>query len=74
LEGQGYILAALAVYMHGRSFLAPRSMGAVSHGEGYVLGLKLSARLYLLVTIVLLIAALYEAFTGVYVVPILVPK
>ena len=61
LEGQAYILAMLAVYIHGKSFLLPRSLGLTSHILGYVAGLKLSARLYLLVVIVLAVAAIYEA-------------
>lgn len=61
LEGQGYILAMLAVYVHGESFLRPRSVGLTSHVRGYVAGLRLSARLYLLVVIVLAVAAIYEA-------------
>lgn len=61
LEGQAYILAMLAVYIHGKSFLQPRSVGLASHVRGYVTGLKLSARLYLLVVIALAVAAIYEA-------------
>ncbi len=73
LEGQAYILAAFAAYLHGRSFLAPQSMGATSHGQGYVLGIKHSAHVYLFVTVLLLVAALYESFTGVYIIPALLP-
>lgn len=68
LEGQAYILAMLAVYIHGKSFLRPRSIGLTSHILGYVAGLKLSARLYLLVLIVLAVSAIYEALEIVLVV------
>ncbi len=61
LEGQAYILAMLAVYVHGKSFLRPQSVGLTSHARGYLAGLKLSARLYILVLIVLAVAATYEA-------------
>jgi hypothetical protein len=61
LEGQGYILAMFAAYVHGKAFLRPRSVGLTSYLRGYVAGLKLSARLYLLVVIVLAVAAIYEA-------------
>jgi hypothetical protein len=61
LEGQGYILAMLAVYVHGKSLLRPASVGATGRVQGYVTGLKLSLRLYVLVAIVLAAAAIYEA-------------
>ena len=61
LEGQGYILAMFAAYVHGKAFLRPVSAGLTSHLRGYVAGLKLSARLYSLVITVLAVAAIYEA-------------
>jgi hypothetical protein len=72
LEGQGYILALLAVYVHGKAFLFPRSAGVEAQGSGvgrvarlalggYWAGLKRTARLYVLVVIVLAAAAIYEA-------------
>lgn len=74
LEGQGYVLAAFAAYLQGRSFLSPRSMGAVTHGEGYVLGLRHSVRLYAAVSLTLLVAAAYEAFTVIHIVPQFLPQ
>ncbi len=61
LEGQAYILSMLAVYVQGKAFLWPDSVGAANRSQGYVTGLKLSARLYLLVVLVLAVAAIYEA-------------
>jgi hypothetical protein len=61
LEGQGYILALLAAFIHGKSVVAPKSVGASGLWEGYKKGLKSTALLYILVVIVLLIAAIYEA-------------
>jgi hypothetical protein len=72
LEGQGYILALLAVYAHGKAFLFPRSVGVEAQGDGlqrmarlalggYRAGVKRTARLYVLVVIVLAVAAIYEA-------------
>lgn len=61
LEGQAYILTMLAVYVQGKAFLWPDSVGVASHLQGYVTGLRLSARLYLLVVLVLAVAAIYEA-------------
>jgi hypothetical protein len=73
LEGQGYILATFAVYVHGRSYMAPEWMGAETHGQGYVLGLAHTLNILILVAITLFIAAIYEAFEGVYIVPLLMP-
>ena len=61
LEGQAYILAMLAAYVQGRAFLWPRSVGATTRRQGYGLGVKRSVRIYLLVVLLLAIAAIYEA-------------
>lgn len=61
LEGQAYVLTVLAAFIHGWSFLRPESVGAKGHRQGYVVGLKLTALLYVLVLIVLAAAAVYEA-------------
>jgi len=60
LEGQGYILALLAVYVQGRAFLWPHTAGVEGHARGYVEGLKRTGKLYVLVTLVLAVAAVYE--------------
>ena len=69
LEGQGYILAMLAVYIHGKSFLWPRTVGATTRGEGYRAGVKRSAQIYLFVVLLLAVAAVYEALEVIYIVP-----
>ncbi len=61
LEGQAYVLAIFAAYVHGLAFLLPGTVGLSSHREGYAAGLKTVARVYLLVVLVLAAAALYEA-------------
>ena len=61
LEGQAYILAMLAAYVHGRAFLWPQSVDATSRRQGYVIGVKRSLRMYVLVVLVLAVAAVYEA-------------
>jgi len=61
LEGQAYILAMLAAYVHGIAFLRPARVGLSTHRKGYVAGLKMAARVYVLVVIVLAAAAVYEA-------------
>lgn len=71
LEGQGYVLASLGAYLHGRAFLRPRRVGLDSRRQGYSYGLKTQARIYALVVVVLLIAAVYEVLIAVYAIPVL---
>ncbi len=60
LEGQGYILALFAVYLQARAFLWPRTAGVEGHWKGYLEGLKRTGKIYLLVILTLLVAAIYE--------------
>lgn len=60
LEGQAYILALFGVYLQGRAFLWPKSVGLETHGQGYKEGLKRTGKIYILVTLTLAIAAIYE--------------
>ena len=68
LEGQGYILAMLAVWIAGLTTLRPRSFGEESMWQGYLLGLKTTTRLYPLIALTLALSALYEAFEVIYIV------
>ncbi len=68
LEGQGYVLTMLAAYIQGKAFISPQSVSVTTHRQGYWVGVKRSARLYLLVVLVLAVAAVYEA-TFVILVP-----
>lgn len=72
LEGQGYILAMLAVWIHGRGFVSPGTVGAASHVEGWLKALRRSLWIYPLVAITLAIAAIYEAIEVIYLIPRLV--
>ena len=74
LEGQGYILAALGIWLQGTRFLRPRRFGFQSHSEGYKAGFKLTVQLYSLVATVLLVAALYESIVGITTSKPLFPK
>ncbi|MGD9722214.1 MAG: hypothetical protein AB7O59_11775 [Pirellulales bacterium] len=69
LEGQGYVLAALAAYVQGKGFLLPASVGASSRWQGYRIGLRWTAQHYLLVAAVLAVAAVYEALLVVVILP-----
>ena len=68
LEAQAYVLAMLAAYVQGVAFLRPKkSVGVRTHRQGYWEGVKLSVRLYLLVVAVLLVAAVYEAGSVIFI-------
>ncbi len=71
LEGQAYILAMLAAYIHGRAFLWPHTVGETGHRRGYVIGLVRSLRLYRAVAILLAVAAIYEALEVIFIMPLL---
>lgn len=60
LEGQAYILVMFAAYLHARAWLKPASVGVEGHGRGYLEGLKRTGKIYLLVILTLLVAAVYE--------------
>jgi hypothetical protein len=60
LEGEGYILGALGAFIQGRALFWPRSVGASGAVQGYWYGIVAQARLYLLIVLVLLVAAVYE--------------
>lgn len=69
LEGQGYVLTMLAAYVQGKSFLLPASVAAAGRWQGYRMGVSRSLRLYLLVSITLAVAAIYEAVIVIVVLP-----
>ncbi len=73
IEGQAYILAMLGAWILGRAFVSPQRVGALSWKEGYLRGLRSGASIYLLVAIVLAVAAVYEVLEVIYLVPLLVP-
>ena len=60
IEGQAYILTILAAYIQGRAFLCPKTVGLERRGQGYLEGLKRTGKMYVLVVLTLLIAAIYE--------------
>jgi hypothetical protein len=69
LEGQGYVLAMLAAYAQGTAFVAPKQVGVTSHAQGYWIGVKQALRIYLLVALVLIVAAIYEVSISVWLLP-----
>jgi hypothetical protein len=71
LEGQGYILAMLASYIQGRAVINPSSIGRAGRKDAYIAGIKLTAKLYLLVAIILAVAAVYEVLEVIFLIPML---
>jgi hypothetical protein len=70
LEGQAYILVMLSIYIHGKAFLRPGAYGIQGRLRGYLEGLRRTGWIYLLVALLLAIAAVYEAFEVIYLVPL----
>ena len=71
LEGHGYTLAMFSAYVQGKSFLLPATAGVQTLAEGYWVGLKRAAVLYLLVALQLMVAAIYEASLVIVIRPLL---
>jgi hypothetical protein len=69
LEGQAYVLAMLAAYVQGNAFLFPKQVSAESHARGYLIGVGRTSLIYLLVALVLAIAAVYEVLIAVLILP-----
>lgn len=67
IEGGAYALVAFAAYVHGRMFLQPSRYGIEGRGRGYVEGLKATGKIYIWVFLLLVIGALYESITLIYV-------
>jgi len=70
VEGLGYVVAAFATYVHGVMISRPAQYGFASRGEAYRKGLRVVAQVYLIVVLILVFAALYEAFEAIYLVPL----
>lgn len=68
-EGMAYIVAAFAAYVHGMMVLRPRQYGFSNRWEAYKGGLSSVAKLYVLVFLILLIGAIWEAYEVIYLVP-----
>ena len=68
IELQAYILLLLGAYLLGRSWLRPRTAGAITHRQGYLRGLQQLGWLALPTLVLLVIGALYESFSLLYLV------
>lgn len=63
IELQAYVLLMLGVYVLGRHWIWPRSVGAESRRGGYVEGLRQLGSLSLAAFVLLVVGAVYEAFS-----------
>ena len=63
IELQAYVLFMLGAYLLGRHWVWPRSVGAENRREGYVTGLRQLGRLCLAAFVLLVVGAVYEAFS-----------
>ena len=68
IEFQAYILFLLGVYLLGRNWLWPRTIGAENRRDGYRRGLQHLGWLALTAMILLVVGAVYEAFSLRYLV------
>jgi len=68
LEGQAYILAMFAATMQWKGVIRPRSVGAEKRSKAYILGIKRTSYIYMLIALFLAISAIYEAFEVIYIV------
>lgn len=68
IEFQAYILVALGAFLVGRNWLRPRAIGASTRRQGYVRGLQQLGWLSLPGFVLLVVGAIYEAFSLVYLV------
>lgn len=67
LEGQGYIIAMFATYLQWKGIVKPASAGEKSRRKAYVVGIKKTAHIYVLVVVLLATSAFYEAFELIYI-------
>ncbi|WP_284232440.1 hypothetical protein [Arenivirga flava] len=68
IEGAAYVLVAFAAWVQGRMFLQPRRYGLTSRRAGYVGGVKSTLKLYLPIIALLVIGAIYEAVSVIFVI------
>jgi hypothetical protein len=63
IELQAYVLLVLGAYRLGRSWLFPRSVGALNRRRGYLQGLKQLGLLALPALVLLIVGAVWEAYS-----------
>ena len=68
IEGAAYLVVAFAAWVQGRYFVQPQRFGFATRRAGYLAGLKATSRLYILVIVLLVVGAIYEAVTVIHVI------
>lgn len=63
IEFQAYVLLVLGAFLLGKSWLIPRAVGAKNRRQGYVRGLQLIGLLALPALALLIVGALWEAYS-----------
>ena len=71
IEFQAYILLVLGAYLLGRAWITPAVVEETSRVRAYGTGLRLLGVLGLAALVLLVVGALYEAFTLRYLVPVM---
>jgi hypothetical protein len=71
MEIQAYVLLSLGVYLLGRAWVWPRTVDAENRRQAYARGLRQLGVLSLPALALLVVFALYESFSIVYLVPLL---
>ncbi|AOS63828.1 stage II sporulation protein M [Actinoalloteichus hymeniacidonis] len=71
IEFQAYVLLTLGAYLLGRCWLRPDVVDARDRRQGYLRGLQQFGRLSLPALLLFVVGAIYEAFSLVYLVPLL---
>jgi len=66
-EGQAYVLAMLAAAIHWRGIIKPVSVDETKRLHAYWAGLKRTARIYLLIALILAVIAVYEAYIVIFI-------
>lgn len=66
IEFQAYVLLTLGAYLLGNSWLRPRGVGAKNRRQGYLRGLRQIGWLALPALALLVVGAIYEAFSLIY--------
>jgi len=68
IEFQAYVLLTLGVYLLGKYWIRPRSIGAPNRRQGYLAGVRALGRLAVPALALFVIGAVYEAFSLRYLV------
>lgn len=67
-ECTGHSCGACCSPVQGMAFLRPSTVGVKTHRQGYWEGVKLSVRVYLLVVVLLFVAAVNEAVSVIFII------